>query len=216
MLEVEGLSARIKNVEVLRNVSLSFPRGTVAALVGHNGAGKTSLLKAIMGLLPAGSGRIAIDGMDVTALDGFHRARNGVGYMPEDRRLIPSWTVEENLMLPSWACRGQAEDAIKMVYDVMPELKEHRGRRALQLSGGQQKLVALGRSLTAGRRLLLLDEPFEGVAPALAQRLGEVLATLGRNHGMTVLMSESEFIHTRNLVNRVYAIDRGAVALHQH
>lgn len=211
MLELNELTVRINTSEVLRGVSMKLPAGAVAALVGRNGAGKTSLMKSIMGILPVASGQILIDGKDALGAHGYERARNGVGYLPEDRRLIPAWTVEENLQFPLWACGRSGTDALEQVYEFIPELIEHRHRRALQLSGGQQKLVALGRSMIAGTKLLLLDEPFEGVAPALAERLFEVLSALGRKGGLTILMSESEFIHARLLVSMVFSIDRGTV-----
>jgi len=142
---------------------------------------------------------------------GYKRAALGVSYMPEDRRLIPELTVEENILMPAWAngIRDAAE-RLDWIYGLMPEVREFRDRRALQLSGGQQKLVALARALMPGRRLLLLDEPFEGVAPVLSRRLTEVIAEL-RNEGMSVVLSESDDVHSADLVDRSYRIERGVV-----
>jgi branched-chain amino acid transport system ATP-binding protein len=131
--------------------------------------------------------------------------------MPEDRRLIPDLTCEENLLVPAWAVKARdARERLAHVYDMVPELRDFAPRKGLQLSGGQQKLVALGRALMAGRRLLLLDEPFEGVAPALARRLVEVVSGL-KKEGLTVILSESDLQHSERMVDRVLVIDRGAV-----
>jgi len=132
--------------------------------------------------------------------------------MPEDRRLIPELTVEENILVPAWAT-GAADvgERLRKIHDYIPELKELGPRKGLQLSGGQQKLAALARALMCGTRLLLLDEPFEGVAPALAQRLAEVVSGL-KHEGMSVLISESDLQHSERMVDRVVTIDRGAIA----
>lgn len=211
MLKVTGLDAFIEKTPILRQVSLDLAKGQMAGLVGRNGAGKTTLLRSIMGLLKPASGSIAIHGEDVTKLPGFQRARMQVGYMPEDRRLVPELTVEENVMVPAWAT--DIEDAAKRlarIYELMPEVANFRERRALQLSGGQQKLVAFARALMCGQQLLLLDEPFEGVAPALSHRLVEVLVAL-KAEGLSVLLSESDYTHSAHLVDRLFVIERGVV-----
>jgi branched-chain amino acid transport system ATP-binding protein len=213
MLKVANLDAYIEKTQILRNVSLDLPKGAMAGLIGRNGAGKTTLMRSIMGLLKLAGGAIAIDGADVTHVPGFRRAGLQVGYMPEDRRLVPELTVEENVLVPAWA--NELPDAparLKRIYELMPEVAGFAQRRALQLSGGQQKLVALARAIMAGRRLLLLDEPFEGVAPVLARRLAEVIASL-RTAGLSVVLSESSLTHAHGLLDRVFDIDRGAVTL---
>jgi branched-chain amino acid transport system ATP-binding protein len=212
MLEVAGLDAFIEKTPILRQVSLDLSRGQMAGLVGRNGAGKTTLMRSIMGLIKPAAGTIAIDGVDMTREPGFKRAAMHVGYMPEDRRLVPELTVEENVMVPAWA-NGIADAVPRLarIYELMPEVAGFRERRALQLSGGQQKLVAFARALMCGKRLLLLDEPFEGVAPALSQRLVEVLATL-KSEGLSVLISESDYTHSARLVERLFVIERGVVA----
>ncbi len=211
MLNVANLNVAIQSVQVLRNVSLELPSGSMAGLIGRNGAGKTTLMKSIMGLLKVESGSIAFDGSDLVAAKTHARTRLGIGYMPEDRRLIPDLTCEENVLVPAWAAHlADAEARLDKVYKLIPELREFAPRKGLQLSGGQQKLVALGRAMMCGTRLLLLDEPFEGVAPALAHRLVEVVANLKRE-GMSVILSESDLQHSESMVDRIVVIDRGAI-----
>ena len=211
MLSVDKLNVAIQSVQILRNVSLELPTGSMAGLIGRNGAGKTTLMKSIMGLLKATSGSIAFDGNDLVVAKTHARTRLGIGYMPEDRRLIPDLTVEENVLVPAWAAHvADAGARLEKVYGLIPELREFAPRKGSQLSGGQQKLAALGRALMCGTRLLLLDEPFEGVAPALAHRLVEVVADLKRE-GMSVIVSESDLQHSERMVDQIVVIDRGAI-----
>ncbi|MEQ9347995.1 MAG: ATP-binding cassette domain-containing protein [Thalassospira sp.] len=210
-LEIKNLNVSIGNIPILRDVSLSVPSGQMFGLIGHNGAGKTTLMRAIMGLLEIDGGAVSFAGKDLRKMADHARAKNGISYMPEDRRLIPSLTVEENILMPAWT-NGitDAKERLEWVYDLLPEIAQFRQRRALQLSGGQQKLVSLGRALMPGRNLLLLDEPFEGVAPVLSRRLSEVIANLGSS-GLCVLISESDDSHSADLVTGSYRIERGTV-----
>jgi branched-chain amino acid transport system ATP-binding protein len=211
MLTVEGLDVSIKSVRILRGVDLHLAPGQLGGLIGRNGAGKTTLMRAVMGALPPGAGQVALGGQRLDGVPAHRRSRMGIGYMPEDRRIIPQLTIEENVLLPAWAS-GMADAAGRLarIYRMIPEVEQLRERRGLQLSGGQQKLVALARALMSGTRLLLLDEPFEGVAPVLARRLAEVVASL-RQQGLSVLLSESDLSHSRELLDVVFHIDRGQV-----
>jgi branched-chain amino acid transport system ATP-binding protein len=210
-LEIRHLSVDIAGSPVLTDVVLSIAPGSFVGLVGRNGAGKTTLMRAIMGLLPARSGEITFLDKDLRVMPAQARAYLHIGYMPEDRRLIPELTVEENVLLPAWAVGdANVRDRLGFVYGILPEVQEFAPRRALQLSGGQQKLVALARALMRGRRLLLLDEPFEGVAPALARRLVEAIAAL-KATGVSMLLSESDYVHSGDLVDGLYVIERGVV-----
>jgi branched-chain amino acid transport system ATP-binding protein len=212
MLQLDGVSVSIGSVAILRGVDLALAGGEFVGLIGRNGAGKTTLLRAVMGLLPCRAGAIVFDGRPLAAVATHRRVGLGIGYMPEDRRLVPGLTVEENVLLPAWAARfADAQARLDRVYAAIPEVREFRARRALQLSGGQQKLVALARAMLAGPRLLLLDEPFEGVAPVLARRLAEVIGSL-RASGAAVILAESSLTHARHLLDRVVSIDRGEVA----
>jgi branched-chain amino acid transport system ATP-binding protein len=212
MLRVSGVSVSIGSVGILRGVDLAVGAGEFAGLIGRNGAGKTTLMRTIMGLLPCREGAVEFDGKPLGAVPTHARVALGIGYMPEDRRLVPGLTVEENVLLPAWSA-GFPDTAARLarVYQAIPEVQAFSGRKALQLSGGQQKLVALARALVGGSRLLLLDEPFEGVAPVLARRLAEVIAGLKRG-GLTVILSESSLTHVRELLDKVFEVDRGAVA----
>ncbi len=211
MLKISNLNVSIQSVDILRDVSIQVDTASMAGLVGRNGAGKTTLIKSVMGILKPKSGTIEFDGVDLVQTPVSLRNRLGIGYMPEDRRLIPDLTVEENILVPAWANQQvDAQKRLAYVYDLIPELRAFAPRRGQQLSGGQQKLVALGRALMIGTKLLLLDEPFEGVAPALAQRLAEVISRL-KDEGMAVIFSESDLQYSEHLVQKVYSIDRGAV-----
>jgi branched-chain amino acid transport system ATP-binding protein len=210
MLKVANLNVSIGAIAIIRDVSLELGAGEMCGLIGRNGAGKTTLMRALMGALPA-SGTADLAGADLLRTPPHRRVAYGIGYMPEDRRLVPEFTVEQNILVPSWAVKlSGVNKRLDWIFTIMPEVARVRDRRALELSGGQQKLVALARALMAGRRMLLLDEPFEGLAPAIARRLAEVLASL-KTQAVTVLLSESNEVHVADLLARTYRIERGAV-----
>ncbi|GCL64052.1 ABC transporter ATP-binding protein [Pseudaquabacterium pictum] len=210
MLKIEGIHVAIQSVVALRGLSLTVADGTMVGLIGRNGAGKTTTLRTVMGHLAPSQGRIHFAGQDLATLPKHARAELGIGYMPEDRGLVPELTVEENILVPVWVNKAlKVDQRLALVYRVLPELMEMKDRRALLLSGGQQKLVALARALAVGTRLLLLDEPFEGVAPALSKRLGEVIAGL-KGTEISVLIAQSDLNHSRKLVDAEFTIERGA------
>ena len=211
MLHIEALDVSIASVGILRGVNMDVPTGKFVGLIGRNGAGKTTLMRSVMGILPPRQGSIRFDGAVLGKTPVHERARNGIGYMPEDRRLVPSLTVEENVLIPAWSA-GAADPRARLadVYKMIPEVDAFSGRKALQLSGGQQKLVALARALMCGTKLLLLDEPFEGVAPVLAKRLAEVIAGL-KQRGLSIVLTESDLSHSREMLDMIYSIDRGQV-----
>jgi branched-chain amino acid transport system ATP-binding protein len=212
MLEIRDLDVSIHAVEILRGVELDLPDGAMAGLIGRNGAGKTTLMRTIMGLLGYRRGSIRFQGRDLKTVPTYAISRLGVGFMPEDRRLVPELTVEENILAPAWAVgSSEMEKRLELVYWMIPEVKASADRKAMQLSGGQQKLVALGRALMSGTKLLLLDEPFEGVAPALSMRLVEVVSVL-KKEGISIILSESDLKHSSGMLDRVFRIDRGVVS----
>lgn len=212
MLVIDNISLSIQRVPILRDVSLEIETGTTCGLIGRNGAGKTTLMRSIMGILPVEKGRIQFNHKDLHTAKAHERAALGIGYLPEDRRLVPHFTVEENILVSLWATKNTDRARLKWVYELMPEIGRFADRKAMTLSGGQQKLVALARALVTGSELLLLDEPFEGVAPALAARLMEVIGNL-KSEKLTVLVSESDYTHSEKVVDKVYSIERGQITI---
>jgi branched-chain amino acid transport system ATP-binding protein len=212
MVRIEGLDVAIGAVSILRNINMELPSGRFTGLIGRNGAGKTTLMRSIMGVLPARNGSIHFEGATLDGMATHLRSRAGMGYMPEDRRLVPHLTVEENVLMPAWAS-GLSDVSARLahVYELIPEVEAFATRKAVQLSGGQQKLVALARALMCGTKVLLLDEPFEGVAPVLARRLAEVISGL-KQGGMSILLTESDLSHSRELLDTLFVIDRGEVS----
>ncbi|EON11007.1 MULTISPECIES: ABC transporter ATP-binding protein [Pandoraea] len=209
MLEVGNLNVRFGATDILRGVQFSVPKGAIVGLIGRNGAGKTTTLRAIMGLVKPNGGTLTFDGVDLVKAPPHERTSLGIGYAPEDRRLIPDMTVEENLCVPAWALKAKdVQERLDKVYRIIPEAREWAPRRALQLSGGQQKLVAVGRALMTSSRLLMLDEPFEGVAPALSKRIAEVIGQM-RGAGLAVILSGADLQHAGAVLDSVYRIDRG-------
>lgn len=210
MLRVDGVRVTIKGFEILRGITLDIPGSGLIGLVGRNGAGKTTTLKSIMGIMPVSSGLIELDGQDLMQVPGHRRARLGIGYMPEERRLIGALSVQDNLLMPAWATGRQDEnERLDYIYGLMPEIKTWADNKATQLSGGQQKLVALGRSLMNGTKLLLLDEPFEGLAPALGRKLGEIIQGI-QQEGLSILIAESDDKRL-DFVEQMHTIERGEI-----
>ncbi|PTM41808.1 ATP-binding cassette domain-containing protein [Bosea sp. 124] len=215
MLEIKGLSAVIEGVQVLRKVDFTLAEGATVALIGRNGAGKTSLLRAIMGFMTVTEGMIAFDGRPILTVPPHERPRLGIGYAPEDRRLFSSFSIEENIRLPAEVMKVPAAEIARRldrIYQVLPELADLRHRAAAGLSGGQGKMAALARALMVGTRIILLDEPFQGLAPVLAQRYAAALRTLRDSHpDIALLITESNPSLLRSFAERAYAIERGEV-----
>ena len=211
MLEVKGLTVDIGPVNILRDVSLKLESKQMVGFIGRNGAGKTTFLRAVMGLLKAKSGTIDLDGTELLALPAHHRAGLGMGYMPEDRKLVPNLTVEENIKTPVWSVGVDDWEArLEWIYTLIPEALEFRHRPSTSLSGVQQKLAALARALMVGNQMLLLDEPSEGIAPALAKRMSDILANL-KAEGVSILIAESNTQHVADLLDSMYVVERGSV-----
>jgi branched-chain amino acid transport system ATP-binding protein len=216
MLSFTDVDVHIEGVHVLRAVRFALRPGSTTALVGRNGAGKTTTLRAVMGFVPLSAGRIEVAGDDLAGVPAHRRAGLGIGYAPEDRRLFAALDVEGNLTLAGQVQRLDAATLaarLEQVYDVLPELAQLRHRPAGSVSGGQGKMVALGRALVLGHQLVLLDEPFQGLAPALARRYADALRRLReRRRDVTLLVTESNPALLEGLADDVLTIERGAVA----
>ena len=215
MLELSNVTATIAGVQVLRGVSARVDAGTTVAIVGRNGAGKTTLLRAIMGLLPLRAGDVTLDGDALSAQPPHTRSRLGVGYAPEDRVLFPSFSVEDNLRFPCEVIRlsrAQVKQRLEETMDIVPELKELLPRSAAGLSGGQGKMTALGRALMVATKLVLLDEPFQGLAPVLAQRYTQALQRLQtKRPELAVVVTESNAALLKNVSTIPFTLERGAL-----
>ena len=213
MLSLNKIHVDIGPVGIIKKASLSLSQGEMVGLIGRNGAGKTTLLKTIMGILKTKSGEIAFENEDLVTLPSEKRAQMLIGYMPEDRRLIPSMSSEENIMIPVWAVGLEDwNERLEWIYKIIPEAKDLKDRPSTSLSGGQQKLIALSRALMVGRKLLLLDEPTEGIAPALTKRIIEILNNL-KKQGVTTLVAESNEKHYEKMLDRTFIIERGEIKL---
>ena len=210
-LAVEGLCAGYGETEVLDDVSLEVPAGEVVALIGRNGAGKTTTLRAIMGSVPAREGTVRFRGEPITDLDPEPTVRRGIGIVPEERRVFPGLTVAENLKLGTIG-GGDADHgrSVGEVLDAFDELADRRDAQGQHLSGGEQQMLAVGRTLVAGADLLLLDEPTEGLAPMIVDRVTDLVRELNAD-GITVLLVEQNLAVAMELADRIYVIDQGEI-----
>lgn len=214
MLSFENVNVAIADAPVLRNVSFSLQPGVSAALIGRNGAGKTTTVRTIMGFTKA-NGTVRLGGEDLGPVPPHRRPWLGLGYAPEDRRLFSAFTVEENILLPGRVAKLKPEETrrrLERAYSVLPELEELARRPAGSVSGGQGKMVALGRALMLGTRLLILDEPFQGLAPVLAQRYAEALRRLrSQDKDITLLITESNPKLLETFADVTLTIERGEI-----
>ena len=207
MLELEGVEAGYGLSRVLHGVSLRAEAGEVVSLLGRNGAGKSTTLKSIVGLVAVSRGSIRFDGREITGRPTHAISRLGVGYVPEERRIFSDLTVAENLLVGR---KGTGAWGAERVYDVFPKLRELAGRRAGSLSGGEQQMLTVARTLMGNPRVVLLDEPSEGLAPVIVRRLAEAITVLKRE-GLTIVLSEQNVKFARRLADRAYVIERGEI-----
>ncbi|MEV0291487.1 MULTISPECIES: ABC transporter ATP-binding protein [unclassified Kribbella] len=208
LLEVQGINASYGEAQVLREVSLDVQTGEVVTLVGRNGAGKTTLLRCLMGLHQPTAGVVTLDGTDITGLAAHHRARRGLGLVPDDRGIFASLTVEENLRLPPAV--GDGAWSADRVYESFPVLKQRRRFPGTRLSGGEQQMLAIARVLRMGARLLLCDEPTEGLSPVLVRQIGDILRDV-KASGVTVLLVEQNVRFASTVADRHYLLAQGRV-----
>ena len=212
MLEVDGLVVDIQGSRILRGISLDVAAGEMICLVGRNGAGKTTTFRTIMGYVRPVSGTIALQGKALVGMPTERIAQLGVGYSPEESQVFGDLTVAENIELPTWT-RPQGRDAkmrLDLAYEIFPKLRQYAARGGSQLSGGERKMVSIARALTLDPRLLILDEPFEGLSPAIIPSIAEGIASI-RRLGHAVLMAESNVHHIPEYADRVYVLERGEV-----
>jgi branched-chain amino acid transport system ATP-binding protein len=209
LLRIAGLDAWYGESHILHGVELSVQEGEVVTLLGRNGAGRTTTLRAIMGLIGSRTGSILIDGVETVRLAPHRIARLGLGYCPEERGIFSALTTEENLMLPPLLNIGQAMP-VEEIYAMFPNLRERAASPGTRLSGGEQQMLAVGRILRTGARLLLLDEISEGLAPVIVQKLGEMIRTL-KSRGFTVVLVEQNFRFAAPLADRFYVMESGRI-----
>ncbi len=209
MLELERIVTHRGPAQILRQLSLTVAEGEAVCLVGRNGAGKTTTIDSIMGLLPTRAGRISFRGRDITRQPAHERALLGIGYAPEDCGIFPDLTVEENFQITEWLGRRSAS-VEERAFGVFPEVRTFLTRRGLHLSGGQKKMVAIVRAMTLSPAILLLDEPFEGLAPVVVTRFIEAVQAI-KAMGLSLLIAESNVTNAVRVADRLYAIDRGEI-----
>jgi branched-chain amino acid transport system ATP-binding protein len=208
LLSVRGLNAWYGESHALHGVDLDVFPGETVTLLGRNGVGKTTTLRAIMGLIRKRTGKIDFDGKDLMRLPLHRTAHAGIGFVPEERGIFATLTVDENLILPPVVAPGGM--SVEEIFDLFPNLKERRNSPGTKLSGGEQQMLAIARMLRTGVKVLLLDEPTEGLAPVIVQRIGELLAAL-KKRGMTVLLVEQNFRFASRIADRFYLMEHGKV-----
>jgi len=210
LLEVSNINTFYGMSHILFNLSLSIGKGEIVCLLGRNGAGKTTTLRSIIGLTPARSGSITFAGEEIRTKQPFSIARLGIGFVPEDRLIIPDLTVKENLEI---AIRPGEDWTLEGIYTLFPRLKEREAQEGGTLSGGEQQMLTIGRALMSNPKLLLLDEPSEGLAPAIVRMLGEFMKVL-KGKGMTTLLAEQNSKFALTFSDRAYLLEKGEICWH--
>jgi len=211
MLTCESLTVGYGATPILRDVDLRVDEGEIVGVIGKNGVGKTTLMKALVGLLEPSTGSVQYDGTDITGLSTNERAREGIGYIPQSRDVFPDLTVEQNLLIGETINDDVEELLYDTVYDYFPILEERAGQRAGSMSGGEQQMLAIGRALVGNPDLLLLDEPSEGIQPSIVQQIQRDIPAISDDLGMTVLFVEQNLGVIKAMSERCYAIERGTI-----
>lgn len=213
MLELSDVDGFYGRSRALQSVSLSVRQGEFLTVLGRNGVGKTTLLRTILGLMSRCAGSIRLDGAEINNLPTHMRARAGLGYVPQGRGILPNFTVRENLLLGTFAAEKPARTIPDHIFDLFPILKEFLGRRGGNLSGGQQQQLAIARALLSEPKILLLDEPTEGIQPNIVEQIEDVLIDLNRKHGLAVILVEQNIKFARRASHRFAILNRGSVAV---
>jgi branched-chain amino acid transport system ATP-binding protein len=209
VLEIENLRAGYATGDVLQGVSLTIGQGEIVAVLGRNGVGKTTLMRSVIGLLPARAGRLRFQGREITREDADNRARAGIGYVPQGRGIFPHMSVLDNLRMGGFVNAGRGRFALDEVYGWFPFLRERARQRGATLSGGQQEMLAIARALVNGPDLVLLDEPSDGVQPSIVQEIGSFLVELVRQRAVTVLIVEQNIDLVQTVADRALVMDKG-------
>jgi len=208
LLEIQGLNAWYGESHILHGIDMTVGEGETITILGRNGVGKTTTLRTITGIVRARKGKISFAGTDMMQVPLHKTAHKGIGFVPEERGIFSTLTVSENLLLPPVVAEGGM--TVDEIYELFPNLYERRASSGTKLSGGEQQMLAIARVLRTGVKMLLLDEPTEGLAPVIVQRIGEVLKTL-KQRGMTILLVEQNFRFASRIADRFYLMDHGQV-----
>lgn len=213
MLTISHLNQYYGGSHILRNLSLTAEAGKVTAILGRNGVGKSTLLKSLMGLLPTESGRIEFAGSDLTRVPPYLRVKAGIGYVPQGREIFPRLTVQENLRMGLATCPG-GTPLPERIFEMFPVLRQMLRRRGGDLSGGQQQQLAIGRALAMGPKLLILDEPTEGIQPSIIKDIERAIQALAQSGEMAILLVEQYYDFARSLADQYLVMERGEIILH--
>lgn len=211
MLQIKNINQYYGQSHILWDLSLNLKEGTCGCLIGRNGVGKTTLLKCITGILPVRDGVIEFNGNNINKLSTEARARSGIGFVPQGREIFPLLTVEENLKISLGARSDKLKTIPTQIYELFPVLKEMKNRRGGDLSGGQQQQLAIGRALVLDPKLLILDEPTEGIQPNIVRDIGDVIRKLNRELGLTVLLVEQKLPFARRVADDFFIMEKGSV-----
>lgn len=211
LLEVKDLKARYDESIILRGISMEVPKNSVVALLGRNGVGKTTLLRSIMGLMPRVEGDIRFEGESITQLRPDQRARMGLGYVPQGRDIFPNLTVQENLEVSLSIAGDAGKERVEQVYELFPVLKEMLGRKGGVLSGGQQQQLAIGRALLTNPKLVIFDEPTEGIQPSIIDQIEDAIHTLKKEGDLSIILVEQYLDFAKAASDSFYILDRGSV-----
>ena len=212
ILNVKNVISGYQSADVLRGVSISITEGEIVSIIGRNGVGKTTLVRTIMGLLPARAGQIDFNGKNITSNSADNRARQGIGYVPQGREIFPELTVQENLKMGGFVGTKENKLNFELVFKYFPILKERLRQRGGTLSGGQQEMLAIARALIKQPKLLILDEPSDGVQPSIIEEIGQFLLKLKESSIFSVLLVEQNFDLLQTVSDRAYAMEKGVVA----
>ena len=212
MLSVADVHVAYGRTPALTGPSLTVGAGEIVSIIGRNGVGKTTLLKAIIGILRASSGTIHLDGEDVTRLPAYARARRGLGYVPQGRMIFAGLSVEENLLIGADLSPARGRALVEEILTEFPRLRERYRQRGETLSGGEQQMLALGRALAGGPKVLLLDEPSEGIQPSIVQEIGARIAAISRARGLAIVLVEQNIEFAAALAQRLYVMEKGRIA----